>query len=133
MNTAYRPSNFLWAAIVLCILVLLAHELLGAPMVLPQLSVAELPAEVVWLHHFSWHVGSIAVIAMIVMYVPSTQKPENLSMAVIATAMSFGFAFLGISLAIFGDSVLWGTPAPYVWRIVGSLGALGIVRTRRMK
>ncbi|MEZ5572222.1 MAG: hypothetical protein R3E64_09370 [Halioglobus sp.] len=131
MNSTYRPSKFLWSAILLCILVLLAHELLGAPMVLPALSEAELPVKVVWLHHFSWHVGSIAMIAMIALYFLSTQKPENLSMAVIATAMSVGFALLGISLAIYGDSALWGTPAPYAWTIVAILGTLGIVRTRR--
>lgn len=48
----------------LSIVGILAHELLGAPMVLPPLADAGLTEEVLWLHHFSWHVGSIAVAAM---------------------------------------------------------------------
>ncbi|WP_269620469.1 hypothetical protein [Zhongshania sp. BJYM1] len=130
MNTRYKPSKFLWAAIVLCVLVLIAHELLGAPMVLPPLSAADLAADVIWLHHFSWHVGSIAIIAMIALFILATKKPENLLMATVATAMSVGFALLGLSLAIVGDKALWGTPAPYAWCIVAILGSLGILRTR---
>lgn len=133
MNTAYKPSKFLWAAIVLCVLVLIAHELLGTPMVLPPLSAADLPAEVVWLHHFSWHVGSIAIIAMIALFILATKKRDNLLMATVATAMSFGFALLGVSLAIGGDKALWGTPAPYAWCIVAIIGSLGIIRSRRME
>ncbi len=114
----------------LCVLGVAAHEVLGAPMVLPPLSETALPDEVVWLHHFSWHVGSIAVIAMAYLYFHASQRPENVHSAVVATTMSLGFALLGPGLAILGNGALWGTPAPYLWAVVCIAGALGIWRTR---
>ena len=101
-------------AALLSVLAIVAHEVLGAPMVLPPLSLAELPQEVIWLHHFSWHVGSVAVAAMAGMYLYASIKADQLAMAVFATAMSIGFAGLGIGLGVWGSSAMWGTPAPYV-------------------
>ena len=48
-------------------------------------------------------------------------------MAMIATAMSLGFAVLAIGLAVFGDSVVWTTPAPYPWTIIAGLGIIGVL------
>ena len=122
------------AAAFLAALGLLAHELLGAPMVLPPLEEAAIPTEIVWLHHFSWHVGSVAVAVMASMFLYASFRPCNLVVAAFATAISIGFACLGIALAMFGNEALWGTPAPYVWTIIASLAGLGIAtenRTRR--
>lgn len=127
----YNPSMFYWTNAVLCSFALLAHVFLGAPMVLPPLLESGLPVEVIWLHHFSWHVGSVAVMAMIAMYIFAARKAEYLPMAWIATAMGFGFAILGVGLAVYGDTSMWGTPAPYVWSIVTILGVCGIVIRRR--
>lgn len=125
-----KSSTFFWMSAILSFLALIAHELLGAPLVLPPLLQAGLSAEVIWLHHFSWHVGSIAVIGMIAMYISAARVPENLSIAVIATAMSIGFALLGIGLALYGDSDMWSTPAPYIWSLIAALGMTGIVTAR---
>ncbi|MEO0437350.1 MAG: hypothetical protein AAF098_10615 [Pseudomonadota bacterium] len=105
---------------------LLAHELLGAPMVLPPLADAGLADEVVWLHHFSWHVGSVAVVAMAAMFLYASVKAGNLPMAFIASLMSLGFALLGIGLGVLGSSAMWGTPAPYVWTVIAVLGLFGL-------
>lgn len=122
-------SNILiWLAAFLSLLGLLAHEFLGAPMVLPPLSRVDLPKNIVWLHHFSWHVGSIAVAAMIALYAYAALVQGNLAMAVIATAMSLGFSILGIGLAVGGNHVLWKTPAPYVWSIVTVVGGLALLK-----
>lgn len=125
-----KPSVFFLMSAILSLLALIAHELLGAPLVLPPLSQAGLSAEVIWLHHFSWHVGSITIMGMIAMYVSAARRPGNLSMAVIATAMSVGFALLGIGLAVYGGSAMWGTPAPYIWSAIAALGTTGIVTAR---
>ncbi|MEM9398397.1 MAG: hypothetical protein AAF991_13030 [Pseudomonadota bacterium] len=95
-------------------------------MVLPPLNDTSLADEVVWLHHFSWHVGSVATLAMIAMFIYASVKPGNLAMALIASFMSLGFAGLGIGLGVFASSALWGTPAPYVWTVVSVLGLLGV-------
>lgn len=93
---------------------------------LPPLAQAGLEDEVVWLHHFSWHVGSVAIVLMVGMYFYASVRPGNLALAVAATLMSIGFALLGIGMAVFGSDVLWGTPAPYVWSLIALLGLLGL-------
>jgi hypothetical protein len=95
-------------------------------MVLSPLVATELPENVIWLHHFSWHVGSIAVAAMIIMFAHAALKPGSIAMAVIATGMSSGFAALGIGLAVYASDVMWGTPAPYAWSVVAVVGGVGV-------
>lgn len=121
---AYRLMY--WLAAGLCLLGLLAHELLGAPMVLTPLASTDLALDVIWLHHFSWHVGSIAVAAMIVLFAIAAHRPGNGAMALIATGMSIGFALLAAGLGVFGNSVMWQTPAPYPWSLVAAIGGLGV-------
>jgi len=110
-----------------------AHELVGAPLVLGPLAGSGLPPQVIWLHHFSWHVGTIAVLAMAAMFAAAIWHPAGAVLAGIASAMSAGFAALGISLAMFGDSVLWTTPAPYPWTLVALVGAAGVLLGKRRR
>ncbi|MEM1229601.1 MAG: hypothetical protein AAGI15_03630 [Pseudomonadota bacterium] len=112
----------------LALIGVIAHELVGAPMVLEPLAGAALPDEVVWLHHFSWHVGSVSVLAMTGMYWYASVRPGNHALAVVATGISAGFALLGITLALFGGRIGWTTPAPYVWLVVGCVGGWGVLR-----
>jgi|GEM_PF-6456850 len=65
-----------WLTAGLSLLGLLAHEILGAPMVLPPLLETDLPEEVIWLHNFSWHVGTIAVAAMIALFIHCEESCE---------------------------------------------------------
>ena len=85
-------------AATVCIAAMLGHELLGGSKVLDPLHQVDLPADVVWLHHFSWHVGSVALVAMAAMFVLAARKAEHLILAGFGTAISVGFAVLGISL-----------------------------------
>ncbi len=121
----------LWAAALLCFAGLLLHELAGSPTVLPPLSSTDLPADVIWLHHFSWHVGSVALGAMGVLFIwPAiTQSPPF--PAFFASAMSSALGVLGVSLAVGGHEALWGTPAPYLWWPIAILGLAGAMTTRR--
>lgn len=104
----------------------LAHEVIGATKVLGPLKESGLPDTVIWLHHFSWHVGSVAVLAMIALFLLAAMQPSGSAYAIVATAMSAGFAALGIGLASFGDGALWRTPAPYPWTLIAILGVLGL-------
>lgn len=106
-----------------------AHEIVGAPMVLLPLADTELPQNVIWLHHFSWHVGTAAVIGMAALFIVAIRHSAGRLFAMVATAMSTGFAALGIGLASFGNSVLWTTPAPYPWTLVALVGLLGVLLT----
>jgi hypothetical protein len=110
----------------LSLLGVIAHELAGAPKVLGPLKTSGLPDSVMWLHHFSWHVGSVAVLAMMSLFLFAAWQPSGFLFAVVATGMSAGFAALGIGLATFGNPALWRTPAPYPWTLIAILGGLGM-------
>lgn len=121
-------SDFLFFACAgLALLGVIAHEILGSPKVLGPLKDSGLPDDIVWLHHFSWHVGSVAVLAMVALFLLAVWRPDGLVFAAVATATSAGFAALGISLALFGNRALWRTPAPYPWTLIAGLGGLGLV------
>lgn len=120
-------SNWLFRiAALICTLAVLAHEILGSPMVLTPLRGSGIDDEVIWLHNFSWHVGSVTAVAMTGMFLYSSVRPGNLALAVVATLMSVGQMVIGVGLAVFASSALWGTPAPYIWSIVSVLGVIGI-------
>ncbi|MEO0347131.1 MAG: hypothetical protein AAF229_12835 [Pseudomonadota bacterium] len=103
----------------------LAHELAGSPAVLDPLAESGLPEDVIWLHHFSWHVGTVAVLAMASLFLIAVWHPAGTLFAWVATGMSAGFALLGLGLAVFGSPALWQTPAPYPWAVIAVLGIAG--------
>lgn len=117
---------FLLAA-VLSIIGAVAHEVLGAPKVLAPLATSNLPTDVIWLHHFSWHVGTVSVLTMAALFIAATRSERGRLLAAFATFMSAGFAALAIGLALFGNSVVWSTPAPYPWTIITILGVIGLI------
>jgi hypothetical protein len=114
------------AAAGLALLGVIAHEVAGAPKVLGPLGSSGLAPEIVWLHHFSWHAGSMSVLVMIGLFLLAVWQADGAYFAAAATAMSAGFAALAIGLAIFGNAALWRTPAPYPWAVVSLLGGLGL-------
>lgn len=118
---------FYAAAAILAFLGVAAHEVIGTPKVLDPLDGTDLPVDVIALHSFSWHVGTVAVMAMIVMFVLAARRADRTLLAGIAAGMATGFTALGIGLALFENTALWGTPAPYAWAPVALCGWLGVV------
>ncbi|MFT7405255.1 MAG: hypothetical protein ACI955_002326 [Zhongshania sp.] len=70
-------------------------------MVLPSLSAADLPAEVIWLHHFSRRLGSVAIIAMIALFILITKKAGKL---IDGDGCYYDEFWLRITRCQFGDS-----------------------------
>ena len=103
------------------------HEILGTPLVIPPLMSSDLPDNVIWLHRCSWHAVGVAALSMAAMFAFAALQKGNKPMAFIATAMSLGFAFLGVGLAITGNPVLWQTPAPYIWTVIAVIGGAGLL------
>lgn len=129
-----RTSSVMYfLAAVLSVFGAAAHEVLGAPKVLAPLATSNLPADVIWLHHFSWHVGTVAVLIMAALFVAAARSEPGRLLAVFATLMSSGFAVLAIGLAILGDPVVWTTPAPYPWTIITVLGVIGLATSPAFK
>lgn len=119
-----------YSAALLCSLGALAHEFFGAPKVLAPLADTGLSPDVIWLHHFSWHVGTLLAVSMAAMFVLAARRQSFDILAFVATALSVGLAALAIGLALFGNSSLWSTPAPYPWSLVAALGAAGLLINR---
>ena len=112
---AWLPRTFYLIAAALSLLGAVGHELRGGPVMLGPIETSGFPPDVVWMHYFNWHVGTVAVLAMIIMFLLAARRREHVAHTMIASAMSAGFAAIGMSLAIFGDPALWTTPAPYAW------------------
>ena len=55
-----------------------AHELLGVPKVLAPLDASDLPKDVIWLQHFSWHVGTVATLTMAALFI-AAHRGTNVS------------------------------------------------------
>lgn len=108
-----------------CTLGALAHELVGAPSFLPPLLKVQLTDEAIWLLHFSWHSGSVTLIGITLLFLHAARNKGNYTVAFIASLTMGGFAAVVISLATFGNSVLWSTPAPYLWTCITFLGFAG--------
>lgn len=123
------PAWLFRIALLLSLGGMVAHELVGAPMVLRPLEQSSLATDVVWLHHFSWHVGSIMVLGIAALFHLAVRQ-HNWVMAAVATGMCAGLGALGVSLAIWGNGALWTTPAPYVWNIIAAVGVLGLWLSR---
>mgnify|MGYP003625295157 FL=1 len=104
-----------------------AHKWLGAPQILGSLEASGLPPDVVWMDHFSWHVATVAVLAMVVMFTLAARRREHVALTIIASAMSASFAVIGIGLATFANAALWTTPAPYAWGPVTIIGSVGVL------
>ena len=85
-----------------------------------------LPDDVIWLHHFSWHVETVAVAVMAAMFILASRNKAHLNLAIMATVLSTGFALIGIGLALIDNSVLWTTPASYAWGSIAVLGWIGV-------
>ncbi|MEM7359919.1 MAG: hypothetical protein AAF431_12535 [Pseudomonadota bacterium] len=133
MNKSVQPSaawSFRLAAL-LCLIALLAHELIGTPMVLAPLHAVDISENVIWLHHFSWHVGTIVALTLMGMFSYASLRTEGLILAVVASLVCAAFALLAFALAIFGNAVLWTSPAPWVWSLVAMIGGFGVWKARR--
>ncbi len=118
---------FLWVALSFSVVGLLAHEFAGSPLVIPPLAQTDLPHTVQSLLAFLWHVGSVAVLAMIAMFACAATLDGQMPMAVIASAMSLGFALVALTMALRGHKGLWKTPAPYVWTVIAVAGFAGVL------
>lgn len=83
-------SWFLKTASLICVLALLALKILGAPLVLLPLLQSGIREEVIGLHSFSWHVGSVTATAIAGMFFYSLMRPGNLALSVDASLISIG-------------------------------------------
>lgn len=125
-------TNFFWSAAALCVLAACAHAFVGAPMVLPPLHASDLPANVIWLHVFSWHAGTVLALGMAALFVCAARKPALLVCALVAIGMNVGLGVVGTSLALWGDPALWWSPAPYLWWVAALLGGIGALQGRQV-
>jgi len=118
---------FLWAALAFSVIGLAAHELAGSPLVIPPLAQSDIPDTIKSLLGFLWHVGSVAVLAMIAMFATAATLEGQMLMAAIAASMSLGFALLALTMGLRGHKGLWKTPAPYIWSIIALTGFAGVL------
>ncbi|MEL7232626.1 MAG: hypothetical protein AAGJ85_08970 [Pseudomonadota bacterium] len=101
-------------------------------MVVPELMASQnLSETAAWLLYFCWHDGTVALFVSGIALGYSAAKPGNRVLAVFATGLILGIGLLGLGIAALGDAILFGTPAPYAFNIIGIVATLGIFLDRR--
>ena len=106
--------------------VALMHIFLGGPVVVDALRAdPDLPDVVVSLSYFAWHDGTVALLVCSGAFLYGALKPGSRVLALFAGILVLGIGLLGLASAVFGNSALWMTPAPYAFNIIGLLAIIG--------
>ena len=110
----------------------LAHMVSGGAIIVPPLFAStDVPENVAALSYFVWHCGSVSILAMLIAYTYAAMRPGGRPMAMLATLIAFGFGVVGLGSAAFVSGTLWGTPAPYVFSIIGLVALVAIATDKR--
>lgn len=111
---------------------LLAHIFAGGALVVPPLlATQDMPAEAIWLAYFNWHAGSVSLALCAGALGITALRPRHIAAGIMAALILSGFALLGLAMAIFGNSALWGTPAPYAFAILAALAWTGLLTQQK--
>ena len=106
------------------------HVALGGPMVVDPLLASDLPDIVKWLGYFTWHDGTVALVVCGAALIYSALRPGQRALAVFAAVLLLGIGFLGLGVALIGNSVLFGSPAPYAFVPIGLIALAGAALRR---
>lgn len=118
---------FLIIAAVLSGLIAVGHVLAGGRTFVPTiLGEDALPQRTAWLAYFSWHVGTVALLACAGAFAYAANVPDQIGAAIFASITVTGFAFIGLGMALMGGGALFKTPAPYVFWLVGAAAWAGV-------
>lgn len=118
----YALAAFLTAAI------MLAHVFLGGPVAVdPLIASQDVPENAVWLLYFTWHDGTIALTLCAGAFAYAAATGRQRTIALFAALITLGFGLLGLGVAAFGNGILWGTPAPYAFGLIGIIGLVGVL------
>lgn len=90
----------------------------------------DIPDNARWLLYFTWHNGTVALPLCAGALALAALKPGRSSATILATLILLGFGVQGLAIATFGDGVLWGTPAPYAFGIIGLIAMAGVLTDR---
>ena len=109
-----------------------AHVVSGGALVVPPLFASkDVPEDVAALSYFAWHCGTVSIFTLVIAYSYAARSVAGRSMAGLATLISLGFGVLGIGAALFVSDVLWRTPAPYAFGVIGLVAVAALITDQR--
>lgn len=110
----------------------IAHVVSGGALVVPRLFASQdVPEDVAALSYFAWHCGTVSMAALVIAFTYAARSIAGRPMAILATIIALGFGILGLGAALFVSNVLWGTPAPYVFGVIGLVALAALATDQR--
>lgn len=115
------------AASALALVTFAVHTFVGGIYVVrPLLAVQGLSRASRWLNYYCWHMTTLTLVVMTVMFAYSAYEPTARGFGVLFTTMATAFSLLCIAVAIKGGVRPWRFPATSLFAAVASAGLWGL-------
>lgn len=108
-----------------------AHELVGNPDTIGKLGSSNLDDLTVWTFHWTWHLDIVGPLAMAALLLVGARVVPGKWLTTSALALSIAYSLVSLGVALFGDSVFWQSPAPYVWTTIALINGTAVARDQR--
>ncbi|MEL7002656.1 MAG: hypothetical protein AAFN93_07950 [Bacteroidota bacterium] len=127
-----KKSRILYyTAAILGLMIVVAHETIGSTQMIEPISNMEVSTDTKWLYHWTWHIDIIGVLALITMLFIGARIKPGKWLITMSLLIATGYGLVGILLALFGNPVMWQTPAPYAWTFLPLLIGIGLYLDKR--
>lgn len=126
-----KSSIFYHIAAILGLMIIAAHETIGSAQMIEPIGTMEVPLDTKWLYHWTWHIDIIGVIALTTMLLIGARIEPGKWLTTMSLLIATGYGLVSISLALFGNPVVWQTPAPYAWTFLPLLIGIGLYLDKR--
>jgi len=125
-----KKSNILYHfAALLAFSVIIAHETIGSAQMIIPIENLDVSLDTKWLYHWTWHIDIIGVMAIVIMLLIGARIKPGKWLTTMALFIASGYGL--VMLALFGDPIVWQTPAPYAWTMMPVIIGLGVLFDKR--
>jgi hypothetical protein len=112
----------------LALVTLLVHAFVGGIYVVrPLLAVEGLTRASRWLNYYCWHITTITIVAMAVMFGYAARVPDGRGFGVLFTVLALSFSLLCVGVAIKGRVAPYRFPATSLFALIALAGTWGCI------
>ena len=126
-----KSSIIYHIAAILALTIITAHETIGSSQMIEPIGNMEVPLDTKWLYHWTWHIDIIGVIALTIMLLIGARITPGKWLTTMSLLIATGYGLVSVSLALFGNPIMWQTPAPYAWTFLPLLIGIGLYLDKR--
>jgi hypothetical protein len=123
-----NSTLFFWAASAFSAFCFAAHVFAGGKMfVAPLMQNTTIDPTIKALSYVSWHCVSLLFASFAVTFAFVALKPQNVSLAAVASLMSGATTIMIFAIALRGHNVMLKLPAVYFFGLIALLGSIGLI------